>query len=368
VLELDFHVPLGGFDLRVEWRPEATALGLFGPSGSGKTTALESIAGLQPRAMGSIRFAGESWLDSDRGVRWPAEERGVGYVPQDLRLFPHWSVGDNIRAGQARAATAAVDPPLPRVLEVLEIGHLLDRPIGALSGGEQQRVAVARALASGPRLLLLDEPLTGLDQPLRRRVLDYLLRVREEFGVPTLHVSHDLGDVRLLATQVALLKDGRVVATGRSEDVLESAALAQSAREAGFENLITATVATGHDGWIEADLEPGLRIAARGEAASGDLVTLALPAAMVLLARTPPTDLSAGNRLEAVVESVRASPTGNGMVDVLTRVGARHTSIAASVLAASVPRFELKPGARVHLIFAAHACRVVADRQGSSKV
>ena len=366
MLEIDLRFAAGGFDLAVQWRPEGAALGLFGPSGSGKTTVLEAIAGLRPRATGTIRFAGETWLDSALGVRLPPEERGIGYVPQDLRLFPHWTVEGNLRAGQARAAAAADGPPFDRVLEVLEIGHLLDRPIGGLSGGEQQRVAVARALTSGPRLLLLDEPLTGLDQALRQRVLAYLIRVREEFRIPTLHVSHDLGDVRLLTEEVALLRAGRVVATGRTGDLLESAALARTADDPGFENLLPATVARRHAGWVEAELEPGLRVAARGEAEAGERVTLSLPAAMVWIARTEPADLSAGNRLAAIVESVRDSPAGEGTVDVVSRVGARRIPIAATLLAASGPAAVPTPGLAVHLVFPAHACRVVARRQESS--
>ena len=216
-LEVRLLVPLGGFELRVEWETSEPSLGVVGASGAGKTTLLESIAGLRPTARGLVRVNGRTWLDSDSGTRLPPERRGVGYVPQDLLLFPHMDVLANVLAGARRVAA-----PLPsrRVLSLLELEALAHRDPATLSGGERQRVALARALCSGPELLLLDEPLASLDRPLRARILPYLLRVREEFGIPALHVSHEPEEVRALAREILVLDAGRVVGRGPAEDVL----------------------------------------------------------------------------------------------------------------------------------------------------
>jgi molybdate transport system ATP-binding protein len=188
MIGLSITLPLADTTLVVEATlPHATAV--MGPSGAGKTSLLEAVAGLRPRTRGRIAVDGDALLDDARGVRVPPERRRIGYVPQDAQLFPHLSVRENVLFG-ARAAGGRVSG----VLEVLELTRLLDRRPSTLSGGERQRVALARALATDPRLLLLDEPLAGLDVGLRDRVLPYLLRLRAEWNVPTLYVTHQLGE------------------------------------------------------------------------------------------------------------------------------------------------------------------------------
>jgi len=190
-------LPLAHFTLDVSFVTNGTSTALYGPSGAGKTTILELIAGLRQPSSGEI------FLDGEPLVRRPARERRVGYVTQDDTLFPHLSVRNNVLYG-------ATDS-LERVAGVLEITHLLDRGIRHLSGGERKRVALARALVSAPKILLLDEPLTGVDTELRKRVLDYLVRVREEFPIPIVYVTHEIEEAMTLCDEVVRIDRGRVV-------------------------------------------------------------------------------------------------------------------------------------------------------------
>jgi molybdate transport system ATP-binding protein len=186
-LTLDVVIRQGGFVLELRWDGEIGTLGLFGPSGSGKTTLLEAIAGVRRLTAGRITF-GERDFEDVSGRRFiPARTRAVGYAPQDAALFPHLPGRANVLYGATRAARV----PLDEVLNLLEIGDLVDRDVTALSGGERQRVAVARALLSGPSLLLLDEPLSAVDVARRRRILPRLIEWARAQGVPMVHVSHD---------------------------------------------------------------------------------------------------------------------------------------------------------------------------------
>jgi molybdate transport system ATP-binding protein len=185
-------LPLAHHTLEVSVDMRARTTAIYGPSGSGKTSLLETIAGLRKPAQGRIEL-----MQRDvTGI--PPRERRVGYVPQDDALFPHLSVRKNILYG-----AAAIDD---HVIDVLEIGHLLDRGVRHLSGGERKRVALARALLSGPQVLLLDEPLAGVDLELRTRVLAYLVRVRDEFPIPMLYVTHLREEVNALCEEIVVLE------------------------------------------------------------------------------------------------------------------------------------------------------------------
>ncbi len=209
-LTLDFSLTQGRFTLAVRARAEANVVGLVGPSGAGKTTVLDTIAGLRRPERGEIRIGRRVLYSSAEGVDLPPRRRHVGYVPQDVALFPHLNVRRNILFAANRGGTL----PFERVVGILEIETLLDRSVAGLSGGERQRVAVARALLSGPDILLLDEPLAAVDVELRQRIVPYLRRVRDEIGVPMMYVSHDAGEVQALADVAIRLEAGRVVGNG----------------------------------------------------------------------------------------------------------------------------------------------------------
>ena len=209
-ITLDFSLRQGTFTLEIHERIEAQVVALFGPSGSGKTSILESIAGLRTPERGVIRIGTRTLFDSSAGVDRPAHERRVGYVPQDLALFPHMNVRRNILYG----ADVEGGQQLDQVVGMLEFDTMFDRAVTALSGGERQRVALARALMASPALLLLDEPLSALDRGLRERILPYLERIRDELAIPMLYVSHAEAEVRAVADWVVVLDAGRVARSG----------------------------------------------------------------------------------------------------------------------------------------------------------
>jgi molybdate transport system ATP-binding protein len=221
--ELDFSLVQGSFRVEITDRSDARALALFGPSGSGKTTAIEAIAGLRTPAHGTIAIDGSVLFSRQRHVNVPARDRRIGYVPQDVLLFPHMNVRQNVMYGQGRASVLpATGGPkgLPHISELLELDELMDRRVASLSGGERQRVALARALMSGPRLLLLDEPMAAVDLPRRRRILDALLRIRDELNVPLVYVAHSPEEVGRIADRVLVMDSGQIAAVGDPRDVI----------------------------------------------------------------------------------------------------------------------------------------------------
>jgi molybdate transport system ATP-binding protein len=225
MLWVDVSKQLGEFAVEACFASEGRVTGLFGASGAGKTSLINMIAGLLRPDRGIIAIDDEVLDDTADRVHVPAHRRRIGYVFQDARLFPHLDVRENLDYGR-RMNRLADDPAArARVTDLLDIGSLLDRRPGRLSGGERQRVALGRALLAQPRLLLMDEPLGSLDEERKVEILPYLVRLRDEAGIPMVYVSHDAGELRQLATQIVMLKRGRVIAFGGAE-VLPPAASA----------------------------------------------------------------------------------------------------------------------------------------------
>ena len=214
MLRVDIQKRLGEFTLQAAFESEGRVTGLFGASGSGKTSLVNMIAGLLLPDRGSIMIDGETVDDVEKRVHVPVHRRRIGYVFQDARLFPHLDVRQNLDYGRRMNHLADDPAQLKRITDLLDIGNLLDRRPGKLSGGERQRVALGRALLSKPRLLLLDEPLGALDEDRRAEILPYLVRLRDEARIPMVYVSHDAAEMRQLATQIVLLKRGRVSSFG----------------------------------------------------------------------------------------------------------------------------------------------------------
>jgi len=302
VIEIALDLPLARFPLRVDVRLGDGITAIMGPSGSGKTSLLEAVAGLRPKTRGRIVVNGTVLLDTGAGARLRPERRRVGYVPQDAGLFPHLTAMGNVRFGvrgaEDRSGTA---------IETLGLEPLLDRYPATLSGGEKQRVALARALASDPRLLLLDEPLAALDIGLRERIVPYLLRIRDEWKVPALYVTHNVGEALSLAEAVVLLREGEVEAHGPALALLSLPAISDVAG-AGIENLLHGHI-MAHDeegGTTRVMLDDGtaLAIPLASPRVPGDAVSVAVRAEDILVAAEPPRGLSARNIVAAHIVDI----------------------------------------------------------------
>ena len=222
---IEFTVQFGAgdsaFRLELPRIDMARTVALYGPSGAGKTTALDLVAGLLRPDAGTVRIGERVLFDHELGVNLPPYMRRIGYVPQDLALFPHLDVRRNVLYGaRSRADEHPQDARLARIAKLLEIDSLLDRQVSALSGGECQRAALARALMTAPDLLLLDEPLASLDHGLRGRIMPYLETIRDVIGTPFIYVSHSAEEVLRIAEWAVILDNGRVVAAGPPSEVL----------------------------------------------------------------------------------------------------------------------------------------------------
>jgi len=376
-LALQLQSPLDRFDLDVELRSSAGALGLFGPSGAGKSTLLEAIAGWRRVERGRIEFGGRVFLDTAAGIELPTGARRVGYVAQDVLLFPHWDVRRNIESGVGRhaRATPGGSDRVERVLHVLELEALARRPVGSLSGGERQRTALARALCSEPDLLLLDEPLGALDRPLRRRILPYLLRAREEFGAPMILVSHDPTEVAALCDEVCCLRDGQVVAQGVPSEVF---AAAEGARVVGpdLENVVRGRVREVGEGTASLAVEGGWELVVpRAGLAAGERALVAVRSDDILVALERPGAISARNVIAARVEALeeragevllRATPEVSAAAGTPMASGEPAGPLAVQLTPAAVRELGLAPGVAVHLLIKTRACRVLSSLQPGS--
>lgn len=230
-------LPLGRFTLEVDVEIHGRITAILGPSGSGKTSLLDLIAGLRTPEHACIWLGGETLTDTAENIFVPAHRRGLGYVPQDLALFPHLSVRQNLLYGRRSGPVNDSLFGFEHVVDVLDIRPLVARGVDGLSGGEKQRVALARALLTVPRLLLLDEPLANLDSSLKNKIIPYLAHIRDEFQVPMLYVTHDRYEAVALADEVVVLVDGKVLQTGPLLDVFNRPANAEVAKYAGVETL-----------------------------------------------------------------------------------------------------------------------------------
>jgi molybdate transport system ATP-binding protein len=249
MLEIDAEQKLGTTTVAIQFSaPADGVLALFGPSGAGKTTTLNWLAGLMRPDRGIIRLDGETLFDSTKRINVPPERRRVAYMFQDLRLFPHLDVRRNVRYGFRRAPVAERRISEDTVVDLLEIRGLWHRRIADLSGGEKQRVALARALLSAPKLLLLDEPLTALDEKRKSEIMPFLERARTSLAIPTILVSHNVDEVVRVAGRVAVIANGRVRKVGTIFEVFADLGLGDVIDAASAGAAISATVGIENDG------------------------------------------------------------------------------------------------------------------------
>ncbi len=339
----------GSFRLDVDlaWDDRVTVF--FGRSGAGKSSLFELILGLHPRAASRVRLGGEWLADRARRLHVPAWQRQLGWVPQDATLFPHLDVADNLRFGPRGASDTGARE---RAIEVLELGALLDRAVLDLSGGERQRVAIGRALASAPRALLLDEPLASLDVGLRARVLRDLLRVRDEFGVPILAITHDPDEAMVLGERVCVLDAGRVVANGAPQTVLWSRAVLPLSASLGLENVFEGRASLGDPMTFTTDL--GLQLALPEPLGGAARACIGIRAEDILIAVDPPSRISARNVLPARITNCEEAGSDT-FVHLTLEPGDER--LVAKLTARAARQLELRAGLPVHAIIKAQAIR-----------
>ncbi|HWL94843.1 MAG TPA: molybdenum ABC transporter ATP-binding protein [Phycisphaerae bacterium] len=367
MLEARVCKQLGAFTLDVDFACRRGVTGIFGPSGSGKTTLLNCIAGVVAPDAGRIAMGDGALFDSDASTHVPMHRRRIGYVFQDSLLFPHMSVQDNLLYGCPRAEDGAAS--LHEIASLLEIDEHLGKRPHELSGGEQRRVSLGRAVLSRPQLLLLDEPLTGLDAPLGLRVLGRLRLVLDRFAIPALYVSHTVSDLLYLCNDAVVLRDGRIGKTGPAADVLLRSDVLTQSHLNELRNIFAATASSAgrardvgamrcRVGGVELSVfrpaaAVGLSHGIIPDVEKPESLTLSVRASDIVLSRERPSGLSARNVFPGVV---------TGVVDfqdrhlVLIDAGAPWK---VEVSAAARVELDLRQGMAVHLVLKSSSISVV---------
>ncbi|WP_171233970.1 molybdenum ABC transporter ATP-binding protein [Ruegeria sp. HKCCA4812] len=345
-LSVRLHHHLSGIDLDVSFDAPPGVTVLFGRSGSGKTTIVNAVAGLLRPQAG--RVAVDDWVlfDTEQGLWLPPHRRRLGYVFQEGRLFPHLTVRQNLAYGRwfAPKNTRREDPD--KVIDMLGIGHLLDRRPAGLSGGEKQRVAIGRALLASPRLILADEPLAALDDGRKAEILPYFERLRDEVSVPILYVTHSAAEVARLATSVVALQDGKAVRHGPASEMLADPSVAPAGiRAVGA--VLQVQVAKHHsDGLTELNANGARLFLPRIAHEVGANLRIRIPAQEVILSNNKPEGLSALNVLGGTVDSIRSGEGPGAIVSVKTPAG----NVLARVTRRSVTALNLKPGSTCYAV------------------
>jgi molybdate transport system ATP-binding protein len=348
MIDFDCSFTRGSFDLDVAFTSEAGITGLIGPSGSGKSTVIALIAGLLRPARGKICVDGAVLTDTAGGEWLPPHKRGVGLVFQDAQLFPHLSVRQNLMYGRYFTPQPADAPSFQLVVDVLGIGHLLDRPPQTLSGGERQRVAIGRALLTSPRVLLMDEPLAALDTNRKLEILPFIERLRDEFSIPMLYVSHSVEEIARLATTVVKIESGKVVATGPPGLVLQSFPALRADERFDAVSTISGTVLRYDSDFgvsILAHPAGGIVVPGRIDAA-GAVVRIVIRATNISLAVARPEGVSIRTVLAGQITSIENR--GPFALAAIVLDGGEH--ITAYVTRLAIADLGLAHGSRVHAL------------------
>ena len=330
---------------------------LFGASGAGKTTLLDCVAGLLEPDGGNISLRGRTLFDKTAGVNLPTRKRSLGYVFQDLALFPHLTVEANIRYGLANIPREGQVRRTAAILESLRASHLCARYPGDISGGERQRVALARALVTDPELLVLDEPLGGLDAPTKAAIVDDLSAWNRAHQIPIIYVTHDRGEVFALGERAVVLEGGKLIAQGTPHEVLNAPRQEAVAQLAGFENIFDATVEATHEaqGTMTCRLA-GTAVtleAPLSRVAPGASVRVAVRAGDILLATNRPQNISARNIIPGVLVSLEQR---DFMITAQVDCGIRFE---VHLTPGSRDSLQLHSGREVWLVLKTHSCQLV---------
>lgn len=346
-IEAKFQARLGAFSLDIDLQlPGRGVIALFGHSGSGKTTLLRSIAGLE-RFSGRLMVNGQVWQDQSTFL--PVHRRPLGYVFQEASLFPHLSVKKNLTFGLKRIPPSERQIELNQVVDWLGIEHLLARKSQRLSGGERQRVAIARALLTSPRLLLMDEPLSALDERSKQDILPYLERLHDELAIPVLYVSHSLKEVARLADHMVWMEGGRVKQSGLLQQVLTNMDLAVSHEDEAA--AVMETVVAGHDKTYHLtalDSRFGRLWVKPLKRAEGEKVRVSIPARDVSLSLDKEERSSILNIWEAVVIEIVEAEPGQVMLKLCCPENAGNQPLLARITTKSRDNLQLREGSRVY--------------------
>jgi molybdate transport system ATP-binding protein len=342
-------------DVSIEAPPGITIL--FGPSGAGKSTLLDCIVGLVRPDEGRIEIAETALFDSSNGIHLPPQHRRIAYVFQSLALFPHLTVEQNVEYGLHNMPRPERQGRVAAILETFRIEKLKNRKPDQISGGEKQRIALARSLVTDPRVLLLDEPLTGLDAALKASIVDDLRAWNAAKRIPILYVTHSREEVDALGERVIAIENGHIVGCGSPIEVLEAPRRKRLAQSAGFENLLAGTVLDLREpdgvmrvrlGESACELEVPL-----AHASAGDRVQIAIRAGDILLATERPYGLSARNILEGRIDSLQHR---GAMLIARINCG---VSFVAHVTPGAARSLNLSSGMQVWLVLKTHSCHFV---------
>ncbi|MFD1801770.1 molybdenum ABC transporter ATP-binding protein ModC [Mixta tenebrionis] len=339
MLELNFTLRQGESLLQVNAElPTKGITAVFGVSGAGKTSLINAIAGLAQPQQGSIRLNGRTLSDAEENLWLPPEKRGVGYVFQEARLFPHYRVRGNLRYGMAKSRQAQFDA----LVNLLGLNDLLDRFPWTLSGGEKQRVAIGRALLTAPDILLMDEPLASLDIPRKRELLPWLQKLAQQVDIPVLYVSHSLDEILQLADRVLLLDKGQVKATGTLEQVWSSSALRPWLPRSEQSTVLRVQVLEQHPDYAMTALSLGDQHiwVSRVEAPIKSPLRIRIQSSDVSLSLQPPQNSTIRNVLPAQVSEL--IEVDNQQVEVKLRIGA--SELWARITPWARDELAIKPG------------------------
>ena len=347
-LSVEVRHRLGAFELDAAFESSGQLTALFGASGSGKTSLVNIIAGLIRPDAGRIAAGGRVLVDTAKRVFVPKHRRRIGYVFQDARLFPHMTVRQNLAYGSWFAPRGERHAEKSMVLDLLGIGDLLDRKPSLLSGGEKQRVAIGRALLANPQLILMDEPLASLDEARKAEILPYIERLRDEIKVPIVYVSHSVAEVARLATDIVVLKSGKVLASGPTVDIMQRLDLLPDDERAEGGAVLDMIVAS-HDqryGMTVLGSPAGEIRVPLLDAAPGAAIRLRIRARDVILATQRPQGLSALNILAGKIAGI--SSDRGPLVDV--KVDCNGQTIVARLTRQSTHGLDLKLGQDVFAV------------------
>jgi molybdate transport system ATP-binding protein len=323
-LAVDISVRQGGFTLNADINCWSSALGIFGPSGSGKSTLIRVLAGLAKPDNGYLELDGDVLFDSERGIWVPPHLRGIGVVFQDARLFPHWSTEKNLCAGSMGLKSSGMFS-FEHIVKLLELRPLLKREVNDLSGGEKQRVALGRALLAHPRLLLMDEPVSGLDAKLKEQIFPFLARVHRELHLPCIMVSHYLPEILQLTDRLVLMKDGIVCGQGTLEKLVVQHDAFEMMRRSGLMSFVSLQV-------------------------NGKVIRAGIRPDEVMLANHPVEGLSARHRKQGMIARlIDHGPT------ILCLIDTAEERLMADITPAAVRELDLKEGSTVWCFFKACA-------------